>query len=231
MFDRSRFELQRFNIATSTTDITLRASFVEDLQGQIGAGSDVRVENLALVGKLEAVANGASAIIYNPSVIEELTASAVGTAAFPIEATFVDELNALSSVGADFRLVAEFTDNLQHEGAVGANITMIVALADTLNTENRIGANLDYSASVSAILSAFTDAGNLEELVTIILGSIPPGSELRIDSENFTVTLDGQNVLKMHQGDWIDMERELWGIVVNAAGSLEGNVVYKERYL
>ena len=57
--------------------------------------------------------------------------------------------------------------------------------------------------------------------------------ELRIDSGNFTVTLDGKNILHQQQGDWIVLERELAALTVDSgSGSqLSGSIIYTEKYL
>ncbi len=63
--------------------------------------------------------------------------------------------------------------------------------------------------------------------------TIPPGGELRIDSELFSVLLNGENALHTQSGDWINISRSLLRLVVESAsgGRLEGQLIYTERYL
>lgn len=62
---------------------------------------------------------------------------------------------------------------------------------------------------------------------------IPPGGELVIDTENYTVTLNGENVLHLQEGDWIRVSRELLGLSVSAGtgGALTGTLTAREQYL
>lgn len=63
--------------------------------------------------------------------------------------------------------------------------------------------------------------------------TIPPGGELRLDSDVFLSMLDGENVLYAQSGDWINVSRELLRLIVESAtgGALEGQIIYTERYL
>ena len=63
--------------------------------------------------------------------------------------------------------------------------------------------------------------------------TIPPGGELRLDSDIFTAMLDGENVLYAQSGDWINVSRELLRLIVENAtgGALEGQIIYTERFL
>ena len=226
-----RFSLTRFNLAGTTTDILIRIAFADQLEGQAGAGSDIRVESMTLSARLEGTGAGAAGIPLVLQVAEGLKAQAGGVAAILIAGGLEGWLEADCAVGADYSVLLRLSDSLAGKGTAGANIHFSLPLAEKLEGAAAAGADLYDVVSLQALLSSFADAGSLEELVTIILGSIPPGSELRIDSDNFTVTLDGENVLYMQEGDWIDLERQLRGLVINAAGSLEGEVIYTERYL
>ncbi len=63
--------------------------------------------------------------------------------------------------------------------------------------------------------------------------TIPPGGELRIDSELFLVLLNGENALHTQSGDWINISRNLLRLIVESAsgGQLRGQLIYTERYL
>ena len=63
--------------------------------------------------------------------------------------------------------------------------------------------------------------------------AIPPGGEIRIDSDTFRVLLDGENILYAQEGDWINVAREVLYLDIESAtgGALEGSITYQERYL
>ena len=62
---------------------------------------------------------------------------------------------------------------------------------------------------------------------------IPAGGQLVIDSDFFTATLDGENVLDQYEGDWMQFARELASLSAQSggSGSLKVSVLYRERYL
>lgn len=231
MFGRGRFDLSRFDLAGTTTDIQIRVTFADSLDGQFGAGAQLRVERMTFASQLAARSAGAAGIPTALELGEALLTAAEGVSAIPAEAAFRDRLEGALAAGANLSVAFQWKDQLAVQSRMGANLSMTITWAAALEEQASLGADYYYAAALSAILSAFADAGSLEQLVTVILGSIPPGSELRIDSDNFTVTLDGENILYMQEGDWIDLDRQLRSVIVNAAGSLEGEIIYTERYL
>ena len=62
--------------------------------------------------------------------------------------------------------------------------------------------------------------------------TIPPGGEIRINSEAFTALLGTQGVLHLYQGDWIMLHRNTTQIRIEtgSGGRLEGEILYHERF-
>ena len=62
---------------------------------------------------------------------------------------------------------------------------------------------------------------------------IPPGGKLVIDSDNYTVYLDNEDVIYAYSGEWIKFTRDLAGINITSgtSGILDVNVLYRERFL
>lgn len=85
----------------------------------------------------------------------------------------------------------------------------------------------------AAVLTTSAEAGVQSVDRAVFQLTIPPGGELRIDSEFFTVLLDGENALHTQEGAWIELSRALARLTVECAsgGPLEGQIVYQERYL
>lgn len=85
---------------------------------------------------------------------------------------------------------------------------------------------------MSEVLTTLMEATSQTTERTTIQITILPGGELRIDSELYTVLLNGQNALYAQSGDWITLSRELLRIVIeSASGGLVGQLIYTERYL
>lgn len=91
----------------------------------------------------------------------------------------------------------------------------------------------DLDLYVTDILMATAGGGLVEEAVIIVSVTMQPGSELRIDSENFTVLLDGKNVLNEQSGVWPVLSRNLVQMTVDSGngGKMSGEMVYTERWL
>lgn len=83
------------------------------------------------------------------------------------------------------------------------------------------------------ILLSDVGGGTLEDFLLSIGISIPPGGELRIDSENYTVTLNGENVLYAQSGYWPILSRELAQMTIDSGtgGEITGEIVFAERWL
>lgn len=83
------------------------------------------------------------------------------------------------------------------------------------------------------ILTAIMDATSQTAEVVLMQVTIPPGGELRLDSDGFPRHAGRENVLYAQSGDWINVSRELLRLIVESAtgGDLEGQIIYTERYL
>ena len=115
----------------------------------------------------------------------------------------------------------------------GLNIYQTMKAGGKLSAVSRLGCNIWLNQLFAASLSAFVSLHNLSSESAVILGEIPAGSELRIDCENYTVTLDGVNILHLQDGDWPQFSRELMSLMVGSGSgnTLEGRVMYRERWL
>lgn len=93
----------------------------------------------------------------------------------------------------------------------------------------------DYSKAVTAAsgLYLLAASGYLDRTSITIRCDIPPGGTLVIDTERYTVTLNGENILHLQEGDWPRISRDTLSLAVSSAtgGALEGRAVYQEAYL
>jgi hypothetical protein len=63
--------------------------------------------------------------------------------------------------------------------------------------------------------------------------TIPPGGVVIIDSDTFTAIMGNQNILHLYKGDWLYFTRNTAQIRLESTsgGSIDGEVIYSERYL
>lgn len=90
-----------------------------------------------------------------------------------------------------------------------------------------------YSAFYG-VLTAYIDGTQTREYVMCFPDlSIPAGGTLVIDSETFTATLNGVNVIDKYSGVWIELTRKLRGMDISSgtSGTLGVSVLYRDKYL
>ena len=154
--------------------------------------------------------------------------------AAPIENLFAERLDAtFVHVRANHALTAQMDGQLTAKTAAGAYVWFAVQAADSLVSDALVGAEIASESTFSEILTVRPDAFLQEEQSVLIRVSLPAGSELRIDSERYTVTLDGDNILHLQEGDWLMLDRELCEVTVDSGvgAKLSGKMVWVERYL
>lgn len=85
----------------------------------------------------------------------------------------------------------------------------------------------------SAIMLADVSIISITTKQTNIELTIPAGSVLIIDMQNFTAYLDGKNVYKNVSGEWFAISRDTLSLLIDAASGsgLTGTMEYVERYL
>ena len=87
-----------------------------------------------------------------------------------------------------------------------------------------------FFASIVMRIDGEQTTETMMELPTL---TMQPGSVLVIDSENYTITLDGRNVIHGYKGDWFDFMPELRELAVtsNVSGEPRVSILFEERYL
>lgn len=187
------------------------------------------------------------------SMAEDVTAAAEMLANVITAAELADELHAMASMSANEVIEHSFFDAL-HANAYGQkntpavlesldkltaavkglkNIPAPLKLRDILTASAAGSKNVPVAAMASeALLTVLSATSQTTETATVQI-TIPPGGELRIDSELFLVLLNGENVLYAQSGDWINVSRNLLRLIVESAkgGKLTGQLIYTERYL
>ena len=85
----------------------------------------------------------------------------------------------------------------------------------------------------SVIMLADVSVISITTKQTNIEITIPAGSVLIIDMQNFTAYLDGKNVYKNISGEWFAISRDTLSLLIDAASGsgLVGTMEYVERYL
>lgn len=67
----------------------------------------------------------------------------------------------------------------------------------------------------------------------VVNATIPPGGELRINSDAFTALLNGENILHHYEGDWTHFDRNTREFILHSSteAPLAGNILYNWRFV
>lgn len=87
-----------------------------------------------------------------------------------------------------------------------------------------------------AVINAYISTKAAADYVLEINCILPAGATLVIDSENFTATIDGENVLYAQKGEWVFITRNTQQIsldITDFANTeiITGTLTYRDRYL
>jgi hypothetical protein len=191
---------------------------------------------------LGALAGAAVPVFVRERYAEALQGSARGTVSVIASFTEEDSLTAAAFAGALTAAVRGCKNTpaaLNSGDALAAavhgskNLPTRLELPDSLTSETAGSKNIPGALLASEVLTSMLEATSQTTERTTLQLTIPPGGELRIDSELFSVLLNGENALHTQSGDWINISRSLLRLVVESAsgGRLEGQLIYTERYL
>lgn len=232
MFGFDRFNLSRFSLGSQDNSLPIEALLTEELN-QV-AGVAIPVETTAFFND---VLRGSSrgAIALQSTFASEGVFHAVCEMQANICFDFLGAGDLLDRVfgSQNCNIVTQLGDTLAGYSYGSKNIIWGAACRDTLTA--LVNGVKDIRASLLAyeVLTAMLEASSTQTEQASFTITLPPGSEIRIDSDTFRVTKDGENILYAQSGDWITLSRELLYLDIESAsgGSLQGNLIYVERYL
>lgn len=231
-----QFSHTRFSLASSDDlEILVTASFSDTLKGVTGFGVVTAIEETffdgfnttarvtaslptkfyaedGLTGRFDML--GGVEVYFSP--VDRLVSSVSAIIDPAIAEAFVWDLNASVWVGKDMLLA----ENVSYS-------------KDGLSSEVQLSKDISHAQILSDILNAYVSTVILYSTTAFIAAKIPPNGTLEIDSDTYTVLLNGVSILHLHEGDWLFLDRSMVGITVDSGtgGALDGKVLYKERYL
>ena len=227
-----RYSLARYSLGEGRRDIPVQVSFSERMNSLAGAAVPVRV----VCRYAEALNCQAAGTLSVPTALVgggALQARTEVHAVVPVGGVMAEVLSSLAAGAKNVPAGPSFAEVLAGRAVGSKNLRTVLNTAEELNADALVSKMIPAPFVASGALMAVTEAtSQTTETVTVEL-AIPPNGELRIDSELFTVLLDGENVLYAQIGDWIMVSRELILVRVESAsgGPLEGVLIYTERFL
>ena len=232
MYDNRRYSLARYSVNQETAIIEIEERFSESMVTVAGAAIPVEFRGHyteALHGSIQ----GTVAVVSTLSACSGLFTSARMSADVVTASAMFEALQAITYGQKDIPGGIISADILCASIWGSKNIPTPMDLTDRLAAQTAGSKNIPASLQASEILTSVMEATSKTTERTALQLTIPPGGELRIDSELFSVLLNGENALHTQSGDWINISRELLRLIIESAsgGRLQGQLIYTERYL
>ena len=229
---RGRYSLLRYSVNIAKKSIPISAAFSETMNTV--AGSAVAVE---CGGQFFETANGSIqgtvAVVSALSAYSGLFTAAKMSANVVTSAAMFETLQTVTYGQKNIPGGITSADVLTASVWGSKDIPGLLPVADILTAQTAGSKNVPAPFTASEILTSILEATSQTTERTTLQLTIPPGGELRIDSELFLVLLNGENALHTQSGDWINISRNLLRLIVESAsgGQLRGQLIYTERYL
>ncbi len=229
---RGRYSLLRYSVNLAKKSIHISAAFTENLNTV--AGSAVAVEYSGQFSEtMQGSIQGTVAIVSALTAYSGLFTAAKMSADVVTSAAMFEALQAAAYGQKNIPGSITSADVLAAAIWGSKNIPSLLSAADVLTTQAAGSKNIPAPLQAAEILTSILEATSQTTERTTLQLTIPPGGELRIDSDLFIVLLNGENALHTQSGDWINISRNLLRLIVESAsgGQLRGQLIYTERYL
>lgn len=232
MYNDRRFSLARYSVNRETRTVEIVEQFSETMGAVAGAAIPVDIRD-RYAETLQGSARGTVSVISVFSAADSLFSAAKMSADVvtraPLSEAVLGSVYGQKNTPAALSALAALTAQIRGS----KNLPTSLELADHLAAAAAGSKNVPALLSGSEILTSILEATSQTTERTTLQLTIPPGGELRIDSELFVVLLNGENALHTQSGDWINISRELLRLIIESAsgGQLQGQLIYTERYL
>lgn len=230
MFSLDRFSLSRFSLGAEESVIKLEVSFSDEMKSVSGVAVQVPASAF-IVDAIHGGAKGAIAVHSAFSSEADMQAKVGMKVNIMMPFYFEESARGVTSGSRNKSISCLFVDAI--DSASGALKVMHFGskMDDRVRAAAFASKNIMHSMFASEVATTSVRKQSAERTTVTI--TIPPGGELRIDSETYRVMLDGENALHAQEGDWIKLSREVLYLDIETAsgGPLEGSITYKERYL
>lgn len=234
VFDTAKFNLQPFNISSiDIDDVSDTVNIACMIYSMVyRGGNDYE----------EAEINAVTASSITPCAANFVSADWSGMVQQNTKCSVnaLDNVAASASVSCAFRFIIDAFDEIHFAPTVQGKFELSMSSLHALAIPAAFGQDcylsFNYPAAAHEI-SALVDSQIASILFSVRNAEfeidIPPGSTLVIDSENYVVLLDGEDVIWCQSGEWLFLNRNTYDVVFDFVGGTETEkkVLYTERWL
>ena len=210
----------------------------ERFEGSIGA--TLMLERVALLGERMHTSVELSILLHRVGeMFEQIYASPIEAQTIALYRGDVREITGGHiHVGKNMHIMlADITEDVSGQIHVGKDIHLSAEAEENMGGGIHVGKNIWTDANIHERVHQFIRIA-LQRLQTFVVdAAIPPGGEIRIDSNNFTVfLLHGGNTTNLRgrfSGDWVFFDRNTVRLYVENEGiqTLVGDAMYNDRWL
>lgn len=230
-----KFSLTRFSLqdAGAGGEIQLSMSVAEQLNC-VSKCSVIVVINGSFAENLQGSARFTTGLYEQLQVEENLSANITGGIDVNLgKIVLEDALHSDINLAANVQIEQAMEDSLDCNAWLSNNMQIGLQASDALWSEFILTASIPTSAVLTETLNCDVAVINLTREVVLLNVTIPAGGKLVIDTDFYTATLNDENVIDLHSGDWPWLSRDLVELDIDSGtgGVLKGKVIYTERYL
>lgn len=232
MYENMHYSLTRYSVNQADKALAVEERFSEAMGSLAGAAVPVDIrEHFAEAA--QGSARGTASVVSALSLWEGLGSLARMSADVLVRAAFNEALQGFQYGRKNIPATLKTGERLEGLTWAAKDIPTRLVLAGQLGSRAAGVKDIVETLTAYEMFTALMEATSQMTEQAIFQIIIPPGGELRIDGELFTVLLNGENALHTQSGDWIDVSRELLRLNIESAsgGRLEGQLIYTERYL
>lgn len=230
-FGQTRFGLR----AGSDLIVPVRMLLLEQVGGLVTVGKDMPMVtgSIAFSERFSGAAVAAIAVPFVMTLREDVLTSVKANADIIFGMRAAETVDGTAAVVEDICIRHELWEELRGSAYAAKDIYVSFLLHDALQASTQAVKDVYHAMAISEAIGCVVSPAVLDRETVMINVTIPAGSTLTIDSENYEVYLDGQSILHLQSGDWITLNRELVDLMIDSGtgGDLSGTVLYRERYL
>ena len=235
MFNRSRYNLQRFNLpAGGEFDAYIRETMVTVINAMVTNGGNSYIVLVANEG-FGSKADGASGVMLGATAASEnVHTGAAGYVIFYTNAYMEERTEGYVQVSQDALIIVSMDALVGAKASAGNNLFDVIPMEAGFSwyaeaSKNYISLPIAFSSIVDAQVTTFEFSIGYATLTL----TLAPGDTVVIDSDNFVVLHNGENAIDKHTGIWPELTRETFDIQVSSGtlADLVTSILFTERYL
>ena len=188
----------------------LHQDFRDEIDNQTVGGNNFEFD-LDVICNVDSTVLAVMYTLVNMNALELIRSDIFGSNDVSVNIPYDETLTAIVHLGGNFAFKQNFTAAVNELSNLSSNTQLIHGYKEAVFMSSSVDLTAEESFTVNV--------------------TIPRGAELRIDSDNFIVTLDGVSILHLHTGDFINISRGSLELMVDSGNPLSGELVYTERYL